>query len=264
MSKRFTDTEKWGKLFFRGIKGPYKLLFIYVCDRCDHAGIWHVNFEVAQIEIGKDMRVNQEEALRLFGGRVFPFSNGEKWFIPGFIEMQYGDLQERNRAHASVIARLKKYDLWDEERRTILPPSKVHISPLEGHKDKEIREINKSLNTHEENRGLGEGEGFSKFWEAYPKKVSIGQAERAWRKLKPTEQLFEQIMTALQRAKTLVWVSTEKRFIPNPATWLNGKGWLDEVVVEDGLAAFKRIAEDELQREKIEEPIAEPDQEAIG
>src|SRR3990167_5857076 len=51
------------------------------------------------------------------------------------------------------------------------------------------------------------GDGFEKFWDMYPKKVSKGQAERAWKKLKPTEQLQRQILAAVERAMTSVWVA---------------------------------------------------------
>lgn len=71
---------------------------------------------------------------------------------------------------------------------------------------------------------------FEQFWVAYPKKQSKGDAERAWDKLNPDERLAEQILQAVQRAKTSdQWTKEGGQFIPYPATWLRGKGWLDEV-----------------------------------
>lgn len=71
---------------------------------------------------------------------------------------------------------------------------------------------------------------FEKFWEAYPKKVSKGQARRTWQKLNPTEQLQGKILAALECAKTSdQWAKENGRFIPNPATWLNAEGWEDEL-----------------------------------
>jgi len=87
--------------------------------------------------------------------------------------------------------------------------------------------------------------GFEGFWKSYPRKKSKGQAERAWLKIKPTEQLQGQILAALERAKTSTdWAKEDGRFIPYPATWLNAKGWEDEIE-EDGLSAFRREAEEE-------------------
>jgi hypothetical protein len=71
---------------------------------------------------------------------------------------------------------------------------------------------------------------FSEFWKAYPKKMSKGQAEKAWAKIKPSEQLTAQILDAVERAKTSVdWTKDGGKWIPYPASWLNAKGWLNEV-----------------------------------
>lgn len=106
MAKRFTDTDKWKKPFIRGLQGAYKLLWFYILDDCDHAGIWQVDFEVAQIRIGEP--VNQDEAIKIFGDRVEIFNNGSKWFLRDFIDFQYGPLKETNRLHQSVINILQK------------------------------------------------------------------------------------------------------------------------------------------------------------
>lgn len=80
---------------------------------------------------------------------------------------------------------------------------------------------------------------FARFWEAYPRRKNRGQAERAWQKLKPSEQLIAQILQAIERATTSEsWQKESGRFIPYPASWLNAKGWLDEA---DRIAK-KRVA----------------------
>ena len=52
MAKRFTDTDKWKKGFIRNLPSKYKLLWLYILDDCNHAGIWDTDFEVASIRIG--------------------------------------------------------------------------------------------------------------------------------------------------------------------------------------------------------------------
>lgn len=106
MSKRFTDTDKWKKPFIRGLEGPYKLLWLYILDDCDHAGIWQVDFEVAQIRIGEP--IDQNQAIKIFGDRIEIFNGGSKWFIKDFVDFQYGQLNEKNRLHLSVINILTK------------------------------------------------------------------------------------------------------------------------------------------------------------
>lgn len=89
------------------------------------------------------------------------------------------------------------------------------------------------LQAEEELGGAGEekphaDDGFAAFWAAWPKKVARQDAERAWGKLRPSPELQAVILAAVAR-----WRQTEqwavRGVIPNPATWLNGKRWNDEV-----------------------------------
>ncbi len=73
---------------------------------------------------------------------------------------------------------------------------------------------------------------FEPFWRYYPKKVSKGQALRAWEKLcnkpKSTRPTWRMIKTAIRRQKeSELWTQTPK-FIPNPSTWLNQYRWLND------------------------------------
>lgn len=126
MAKRFTDSEKYKKTFFRGLPGAYKLLWDYLYHDCDNAGIWIRDFEIAQLYIGSDMPVTESQALKYFGDRIIVFDDGRKWFIPAYIEFQYecslDDLNPKNNAHLSVIKKLKKQGL---------------LSPSRGDKDKD-------------------------------------------------------------------------------------------------------------------------------
>lgn len=107
MPKRFTDTDKWKKPFIRGLDAPYKLLWLYILDDCDMAGIWQIDFEVAKIRIGED--INEKRALEVFGDRIKIFGN--KWFIKDFIFFQYGELKHTNRMHSAVISTLEKNNI---------------------------------------------------------------------------------------------------------------------------------------------------------
>lgn len=73
-------------------------------------------------------------------------------------------------------------------------------------------------------------DAFNKFWEAYPKKRSKGQAEKAFKKLKPDDLLLKTILDKIELLKlTDDWKKDKGQFIPYPATWLNAKGWEDEI-----------------------------------
>ena len=74
---------------------------------------------------------------------------------------------------------------------------------------------------------------FERFWAAYPKKRNKGDALKAWRVLKPSEELVTAILAAVERAKASVqWRKDEGQFIPYPATWLRARGFEDEEHVD--------------------------------
>jgi hypothetical protein len=123
MAKRFIDTNIFRKDFIRGLQAPYKLLWLYIINECDHAGMWDVEIDVAQTRLGLP-EITEADALKSFAGKITVVGN--KWFIPDFIEFQYGELKEENRAHNSVIQILKKYNLYKNKPLT---------SPLQGAMD---------------------------------------------------------------------------------------------------------------------------------
>lgn len=75
--------------------------------------------------------------------------------------------------------------------------------------------------------------GFRIFYSAYPKKRARGNAERAWKKLNPDADLQGIILTTLEKQKRSEdWRKDGGKFIPYPATWLNGRRWEDEIPEE--------------------------------
>jgi uncharacterized protein YdaU (DUF1376 family) len=98
------------------------------------------------------------------------------------------------------------------------------------------RTLNENLtdeqpNTKQETRNNKHIKDFDLFWSAYPRKTAKGNAEKSWSKLKPDEKLVSEIIEAIAKQKPN-W--TDPKFIPHPATWLNGKRWLDGVEVTAG------------------------------
>jgi len=63
----------------------------------------------------------------------------------------------------------------------------------------------------------------------YDKKVEKPQAEKAWKRTKPSIELQ---MTIYAAARQYVQSTPDKKFRKNPSTWLNNQCWNDEVVVE--------------------------------
>ena len=210
MAKRFTDTNKYKKPFIRGLQGAYKVLWDYLYHDCDHAGIWIVDFDIAQIYIGIDLPINKEDAMRFFNTdekRIVEINSGSKWFIPSFIEFQYGELNIENRAHNSVIKILNKYKL--------IKNNKLLISSLQGakYKDKDKDKVK-------------DKEGFENFWNLYDRKAGDKQkCLNKWGALKDEER--ETIIRIVPE-----WIKQypDKQYRPLPSTFLNGQRWNDEIL----------------------------------
>ena len=82
----------------------------------------------------------------------------------------------------------------------------------------------------------GKENGFDRFWASCPRKIGKAAAEKAWCKLAPDDALQQTLLEAVRtQARWPQWVKDGGQFIPHPATWLNGKRWLDEAPAE---AAF--------------------------
>lgn len=109
MPKRYTDTDKWKKIWFRKLKNDHKVFWMYVLDQCDHAGIWEVDFELASYFCNG---IKESEIRKTFVKQYHEFDDGKRWFIKDFIEFQYRGLDESNRVHNSVINILKRHGLF--------------------------------------------------------------------------------------------------------------------------------------------------------
>ncbi|MBN2315941.1 MAG: winged helix-turn-helix transcriptional regulator [Sedimentisphaerales bacterium] len=71
---------------------------------------------------------------------------------------------------------------------------------------------------------------FDRFWAVYPNRVAKKDAEKAWAKLKPSPELGETILAAVERQKlTEQWTKNNGQYIPKPSTYLNGERWKDEL-----------------------------------
>ena len=217
MAKRFTDTNKWRKGFIRTLQAPYKLLWLYILDECDHAGIWHVELDVASLRTGCNL--NEKEIIEAFGDRIIVFDDGNKWFVPDFIDFQYGVLKPENRVHYSILCQLEKYKI------------KGYIRSLQGRKDKDK---DKDLDKVKE-----EIEVFDIFRKQYPGTKRGNEIEFAnfikkhtdWKEVLPllSERLNYQIEARQVR-------KDYKRFIPpwkNMQTWINNRCWEEYINTEE-------------------------------
>lgn len=81
----------------------------------------------------------------------------------------------------------------------------------------------------------GEGAWFDvTFWPAYPRKVAKEAARKAAAKVLAAGADPAEVMAGLESARASEqWTRDGGRYVPHPATWLNGRRWEDEVTAGD-------------------------------
>jgi hypothetical protein len=85
MAKRLTDTTKWNDSWFTELPMDMKLVWIYILDTCDHAGVYKVNLKLLKFQTGTEK--TDTEIIEYLKERIYIKS--DKWFIPKFIMFQY-------------------------------------------------------------------------------------------------------------------------------------------------------------------------------
>ncbi|QDP65343.1 MAG: hypothetical protein Tp1124SUR00d2C54018391_4 [Prokaryotic dsDNA virus sp.] len=107
MAKRFIETDIWKKRWWRNLPPKLKLFYIYLLTQCDHAGMWDVDIELAEFQIGMPLK---EKEIKEHLGKHIKVIKEDKYFIKAFPAFQYNILNPNVKAHASVIKILDKYN----------------------------------------------------------------------------------------------------------------------------------------------------------
>lgn len=81
---------------------------------------------------------------------------------------------------------------------------------------------------------------FEEFWAAYPLHEGRAPAIKSWLKLKPDDDLIDQMLAAIDQARehSRKW---RDGYIPLPSTWLNQRRWEDEIQAGTGTTGESSI-----------------------
>lgn len=147
MAKRFIDTNLFRKRWIRQLDTDMKLFWIYILTDCDHAGIWDVDIDRAAFQL--NMKLDENKILNTFKNKIFLFKK-DKWFIPKYIEYQYGELNPAVNAHKSAIKILQKYNLIDGNQLLINSSLTVKDKDKDKVKDKVKVKVKKKKTKQEQ------------------------------------------------------------------------------------------------------------------
>jgi len=107
MAKRFTDSEKFRKPWYRSLSPKHKCLWEYFLSECNIAGIMDLDLQAMSFHIGEEITMQD---IEFFSEKVF-FLTNDKIFIPKFVQFQQKELNEKNNAHKNIIKLFEKYNI---------------------------------------------------------------------------------------------------------------------------------------------------------
>ena len=91
MVKRFTETSKWNDPWYRKLSTKNKSFWQYLCDQCDNAGVWKIDYEIASFYIGEEIDKADIAEINKNKERLI-FLNEDLLLIRDFIPFQIGNL----------------------------------------------------------------------------------------------------------------------------------------------------------------------------
>jgi hypothetical protein len=124
---RFTDCMKWSDPWFMELAADMKLLWIYLCDTCDNAGVWVVNQRFAEFVVGT--KLDWAMALNLLEGRIEAIAHGKKWRLTKFLAFQHPMGLGNSKPHQSVIRLIRSHG-FDFSQVNLKPEGREYLNSL--------------------------------------------------------------------------------------------------------------------------------------
>jgi phage replication O-like protein O len=209
-------------------------------------GFIKIDNDIAQALMRRNLSKYQSRILWAIFRKTFGFNKDEDWISNSQLVEMTGihkahisrtikELLDRNivTKRGNKIGFQKDNQQWRELPKgvtshhelprgaTPLPKGVTKVTKGGGHKR---RQYTKDIMLDSSNPA------FEEFYKAYPKKKARRGAEKAWAKLNPSPELIKTILTALEKQKqSEEWKKENGKYIPYPATWLNGRRWEDEI-----------------------------------
>ena len=117
-------------------------------------------------------------------------------------------------------------------------PDKIYDVDVDGDKDVDVDIYSNPPTSPRRGSGRKKSadmDGFTLFWQEYPRKAAKAAALKAWQKLNPSQELVERILAHVRDHKRSPdWIKDGGQFVPHPATFLNGQRWEDDIPPDTG------------------------------
>lgn len=165
--------------------------------------------------------------LLIAKGFIIPFASGvcvvRDWKINNYIQ--------RDRYTPTLYSE-EKGQLESSKNGRYLPLDTKCIQTVSKTDTQDRLELEYISSPSAQSAGKGNDASFSAFWDAYPRKVGKGAAQKAFSKAKVPLTV---LLSALEQQKQSdQWNRDGGQYIPYPATWLNQRRWEDEAPAQSG------------------------------
>jgi hypothetical protein len=231
----------------------FKAWVTILCLACERGGplpgMREIAFTLRVTEMQADSIL---QALRVTG---LIDDNGEHMVPHNWHKRQYVDRTnaERQKKYRQKQALAKSVTSQDRNalRERYEPLRNAHTDT-----DTDTDTDNKKLKTKARPKPRVSDDDFDAFYWAYPKHVEKGQARKAYEKAVRAGASPEAILAGARRYAAATG-NREKKYVKNPASWLNACGWEDDApryanVVPLGTATVRAWTEEELEAEARE------------
>jgi len=112
MALRFTDTTKWQDEWWQSLPNDYRIIYQYLQDHCNIAGIIRREFRLMNFQCGTN--VTPESFFKIFGGRVIEIPNSDYWLLRNFCKNQYPKGLNSEKPMIKGVRQLaEKYNVLD-------------------------------------------------------------------------------------------------------------------------------------------------------
>jgi len=105
MAVKFTNDKKWDDVWFSQLTMEQKVMFIYLCDKCDIAGFLEINEKIASLQTGVDDVRGAIESL----SKSVLYKDGYVWIKKYLKHQKNLPINLRNGAHKAIIKSIAEH-----------------------------------------------------------------------------------------------------------------------------------------------------------
>jgi hypothetical protein len=208
MGKRWVETMRWEDSWFGNLRPEFKLLYCYLCDRCDNAGVWNVNKPLADKYIG--LALTWDRVIPEMDGRIIELAGGKRWFLVKFLEFQYAPGFNPNiPAHQQAKKLLISYGIEPSSIPWLCHSGATAVgglSPTTGHNT-----TGQEVVRGEPERGLSKGEAQRRLIEATARHLVICHNAKAVKEWMDALRDHAHCRSADEAAACMEWAVTAAR-----------------------------------------------------